>query len=170
MQTSSNENFVFLVLQTEFLIQLDGAATGENERILIVGATNRPQELDEAARRRMVKRLYIPLPELEARIEILNNLLRSEKTDVTDQQILTIGQMTDGFSGADMKTLCHEASMGPIRSIPSSQMGMVDVNEVRPFNYSDFQEALNCVRPSVSQNDLKLYVDWDRTYGSGAGK
>lgn len=43
----------------------DGAATGEDDRILVIGATNRPQELDEAARRRLVKRLYIPLPEFE---------------------------------------------------------------------------------------------------------
>lgn len=39
--------------------------TGEEERLLVVGATNRPQELDEAARRRLVKRLYIPLPDLD---------------------------------------------------------------------------------------------------------
>jgi SpoVK/Ycf46/Vps4 family AAA+-type ATPase len=43
----------------------DGAATGEDDRILVIGATNRPQELDEAARRRLVKKLYIPLPEFE---------------------------------------------------------------------------------------------------------
>ena len=51
-------------IKTEFLVQLDGANTfaGENARILIIGATNRPDDLDEAVRRRMVKRLYIPLP------------------------------------------------------------------------------------------------------------
>lgn len=51
-------------MKTEFLVQLDGATTGNEERLLIIGATNRPQELDEAARRRFVKRLYIPLPEI----------------------------------------------------------------------------------------------------------
>lgn len=49
-------------IKTEFLVQLDGVANGEEERLLLVGATNRPQELDEAARRRMTKRLLIPLP------------------------------------------------------------------------------------------------------------
>nr|CAI5828105.1 unnamed protein product [Callosobruchus analis] len=52
-------------IKTEFLVQLDGAMTDNEERILVIGATNRPQELDEAARRRFVKRLYIPLPEFE---------------------------------------------------------------------------------------------------------
>lgn len=51
-------------------VQLDGATTSSDERILVVGATNRPQEIDEAARRRMVKRLYIPLPDDEARMQV----------------------------------------------------------------------------------------------------
>ena len=55
-------------LKTEFLIQLEGAhTTTDNDRVLLVGATNRPQELDDAARRRFTKRLYIPLPEVEVR-------------------------------------------------------------------------------------------------------
>lgn len=157
-------------MQTEFLVQLDGASTAENERILIVGATNRPQELDEAARRRLVKRLYIPLPEMEARVQILSNLLKKERTDITMAEIKRVGELSVGFSGADMQTLCHEASMGPIRSISETQMNFVGVDDVRPVNYSDFKSALECVRASVSPNDLKHYIDWDRTYGSGAGK
>lgn len=45
------------------MVRLDGATTSEDDRVLIIGATNRPQELDDAVRRRLVKRLYIPLPE-----------------------------------------------------------------------------------------------------------
>ena len=55
-------------IKTEFLVQLDGiTASGDAGHILVIGATNRPQDLDEAARRRFVKRLYIPLPDEEAR-------------------------------------------------------------------------------------------------------
>lgn len=158
------------VRQTEFLVQLDGATTSENERVLIVGATNRPQELDEAARRRLVRRLYIPLPELSARIQIIQNLLKSERCDISPEHIKEIGQLTEGFSGADMKVLCHEASMEPIRSIPTSHIDLVDVNDVRPVTYIDFRSALRCVRASVSQNDLKHYIEWDQMYGSGSGK
>lgn len=151
-------------------MRLDGAGTGDSERILIVGATNRPQELDEAARRRFTKRLYIPLPEETARQELLRNLLKNERTEINAQQIMEIGRLTNGFSGADLKVLCQEASMGPIRSIPTSQMRLVDVNDVRPVNYSDFHVALERVRASVSPNDLQHYIVWDQTYGSGAGK
>lgn len=151
-------------------MQLDGAGTGDSDRILIVGATNRPQELDEAARRRFTKRLYIPLPEQKAREELLRNLLKNERTEIGEEQILEIGRTTDGFSGADLKVLCQEASMGPIRSIPLDQINMIDVNDMRALNYSDFQVALQRVRASVSSNDLQHYIEWDQTYGSGAGK
>lgn len=167
---ASLSSTALILFQTEFLVQLDGAGTGENDRILIVGATNRPQELDEAARRRFTKRLYIPLPEQKAREELLRNLLRSERTEIEEEQILEIGRTTDGFSGADLKVLCQEASMGPIRSIPLDQINMIDVNDMRALNYGDFQVALQRVRASVSSNDLQHYIEWDHTYGSGAGK
>lgn len=167
-QRSETEHESSRRLKTEFLVQLDGAATAEDERILIVGATNRPQELDEAARRRLVKRLYIPLPELPARVQILSRLLGSEKNSLSSAEISEIGQLTEGFSGADMKVLCHEASMGPIRSIPFDQLGQIGKDDVRPVCYEDFKAALGRVRASVSPNDLTQYVKWDRLYGSGA--
>jgi len=54
-------------IKTEFFVQLDGTRTNESDRILVIGATNRPYELDDAVRRRFVKRLYIPLPNIEGR-------------------------------------------------------------------------------------------------------
>ena len=103
-------------MKTEFLVQLDGATTVGEERILVLGATNRPQELDEAARRRLVKRLYIPLPDQSARLQILERVLRKETCEVTRDEMVEISQRTEGYSGADMSNLCKEASYGPIRS------------------------------------------------------
>ena len=60
----------------------DGATTEGDERILVVGATNRPQDLDEAARRRLVKRLYVPLPEDSARGQIITHLLKNEVSSI----------------------------------------------------------------------------------------
>lgn len=64
-QRSETEHESSRRIKTEFFVQLDGATTDSADRILLIGATNRPQELDEAARRRFEKRLYIPLPESE---------------------------------------------------------------------------------------------------------
>ena len=58
--------------------------------------TLRPQEIDEAARRRFVKRLYIPLPELEARKTIILNLLRQQSYHLADEQLNVICTRTDG--------------------------------------------------------------------------
>ena len=65
------ENSNLILLYWCIQVQLDGATTSSDDRILVVGATNRPQEIDEAARRRLVKRLYIPLPEYGAREQVL---------------------------------------------------------------------------------------------------
>ena len=67
-------------------MQLDGATTVGEERILVVGATNRPQELDDAARRRLVKRLYIPLPDQADR------LLSRENSVVSSVEMIDISQ------------------------------------------------------------------------------
>ncbi|EFN64126.1 Fidgetin-like protein 1 [Camponotus floridanus] len=166
-QRSETEHESSRRLKTEFLVQLDGATTSEDDRILIVGATNRPQELDEAARRRLVKRLYVPLPEFEARKQIINNLLTSVRHNLVEEDIVRIAQKSAGYSGADMTNLCKEASMEPIRSIPFEQLADIKMEDVRHITNYDFEQALINVRPSVAQSDLNIYIEWDRTYGSG---
>ncbi|ELP88498.1 hypothetical protein EIN_344380 [Entamoeba invadens IP1] len=155
-------------LKTEFLVRLDGAGTTTDERILVVGATNRPQEIDEAARRRLVKRLYIPLPDLEARNVLVKTLLKKVNNKMTDEEISKIGNLTDGYSGSDMKELVRDAAFGPIRELNSNNLNIIDVktSEVRPVEVKDFLESLKSIRPSVSQDDLLLYVDWNNKFGS----
>lgn len=57
--------------------------------------------------------------------------------------------------------------MGPIRSISLNDMKNVAIENVRPVNFNDFNNALQSVRASVSPNDLQQYVVWNNTYGSG---
>lgn len=83
-------------MKTEFLVQFDGVSTGAEDRILIVGATNRPQELDEAARRRFTKRLYIPLPEDSARKQIIKTLLAKAKSSLTEECVDYVVEKTTG--------------------------------------------------------------------------
>lgn len=154
-------------IKTEFLVQLDGAATSSEDRILVVGATNRPQEIDEAARRRLAKRLYIPLPEAAARQQIVTNLMSREKSQMRADELEKVVLSTEGFSGADMTQLCREAALGPIRSIQLCDIATITPEQVRPILYCDFQEALKTVRPSVSTKDLELYEDWNKTFGCG---
>merc|ERR1719394_1042919 len=117
-------------IKTEFLVQLDGASSVGQERVLVLGATNRPQELDEAARRRLVKRLYIPLPDQEARLTILRRLLSRERHRLTDKEMEEVVEKTEGYSGADMANLCKEAAMGPIRSVDFEALETIDAGQV----------------------------------------
>jgi len=154
-------------MKTEFLVQLDGAGTEGDERILIVGATNRPQELDEAARRRLVKRLLIPLPGQEARRQIINRLIGKEKNSLSEEDVEEVSLKTEGYSGADMSNLCREAAMGPIRSIDFSEIESLQADQVRPISIEDLLAGLRQVKASVSDQDLELYEDWNNKYGAG---
>ncbi|CAM4513511.1 unnamed protein product [Lepidochelys olivacea] len=154
-------------IKTEFLVQLDGATTSSEDRILVVGATNRPQEIDEAARRRLVKRLYIPLPEASARKQIVTRLMSKEHCCLREEEVELIVKKSDGFSGADMTQLCREASLGPIRSLQSLDIATITPEQVRPISFLDFDNAFKTVRPSVSSKDLELYENWNQTFGCG---
>ncbi|KAG2378076.1 hypothetical protein C9374_008698 [Naegleria lovaniensis] len=153
-------------LKTEFLVQLDGASTNdETDRILIVGATNRPEEIDEAVRRRMQKRLYIPLPSKEGRKEMLTRLLSKNPHVISEDEMNTLVDLTDGYSGSDIKNLCAEASMFAIRDL-GSQIKHAAASELRPIEFKDFKAALKSIRPSVAQSDLQRYIEWNKTFGS----
>ena len=165
-QRSDNEHESSRRIKTEFMVQLDGATTQSEDRVLVVGATNRPQEIDEAARRRLSKRLYIPLPDEMARSVIISRLMVEQSHSLTKQDIANIVERTPGFSGADMTNLCKEAALGPIRSLDVSDIFQVSVEQVRPINQEDFICALSLVKPSVSARDLDVYKQWNIAFGS----
>ncbi|CAL1270402.1 unnamed protein product [Larinioides sclopetarius] len=153
-------------LKTEFLVQFDGTKTSSEERVLVVGATNRPHELDEAARRRFVKRLYVPLPEEAARRQIIEKLLKAHEHELSENDLQRICDETKGYSGSDVTHLCKEAAMGPIRCIGPENIKTVSLDQVRPINLNDFLDALKQVRASVAQDDLDYYMEWNKKFGS----
>ena len=164
-QRKSDDNEGSRRIKTEFLVQLDGTGTSGQGRVLVIGATNRPQELDEAARRRFVKRLYVPLPEEKDRTVLLKVLLETNRHVLTDGEIRKLAKDTVGFSGADLKALSTDAAMGPIRSLGSRALE-VEAKDVPPISYKHFRKALKGTKPSVAPADLVHYIEWDKTYGS----
>jgi SpoVK/Ycf46/Vps4 family AAA+-type ATPase len=164
-QRKADENEASRRIKTEFLVQLDGTGTGIQGRVLVIGATNRPQELDEAARRRFTKRLYIPLPEEPDREALLRVLLETNRHGLTEKDIKKLAADSKGFSGADLKSLSTDAAMGPIREL-GAQALEIDANDVPPISYKHFRQALRGMMPSVAPSDLVQYQEWDKTYGS----
>ncbi|XP_055805391.1 ATPase family AAA domain-containing protein FIGL1 [Solanum dulcamara] len=155
-------------LKTQFLIEMEGF-DNVSEQILLIGATNRPQELDEAARRRLTKRLYVPLPSSEARAWIAKSLLEKDGLfKLSDDDIVSICKFTEGYSGSDMKNLVKDASMGPLREAlrHGIEITKLKKEDMRPVTLQDFECALQEVRPSVSLNELGAYENWNKQFGS----
>lgn len=170
-QRSSDENEASRRLKTEFLVQLEGVDSSKAaERVLVVGATNRPQELDEAARRRFVKRFHVPLPCDAARDVLFTRLLSKNSNDLTRTNVQDLVRRTQGFSGADVFNLCKEAAMGPMRDVGKSLFdedgGGLD--KIPPIAFRHFEKALRITRASVSPQDLVGYDEWDRLFGTVA--
>ena len=81
---------------------------------------------------RLVKRLYIPLPEGGARRRIIKNLLSKERNSLAETEVEEVVAQTEGYSGADMANLCKEAAMGPIRSLDLSAIDTMEASQVLP--------------------------------------
>jgi len=111
--------------------QLDGAATSNDEQLVIIGATNRPHEIDEAARRRLAKRLYIPLPCEAARKQMLERMMRDEKHSLTPADMETIVARSAGYSGSDMSHLCKDAAIAPLRDAMRKCSDFTAVNDAQ---------------------------------------
>ena len=152
-------------IKTEFLVQLDGTTTSGQGRVLMIGATNRPQELDEAARRRFIKRIYIPLPTESDRACLLKVLLEKNHNTLTPKDLEKLAAQTKGFSGADLKALSADAAMGPIRQLGPRAL-QTDVSDLPPISYKHFKQSLRGMRPSVSPDDTLQYEEFDKKYGS----
>lgn len=164
----SNEHESARRLKSEFLIQFDGATSGrEGERITVMGATNRPQDLDEAARRRLTKRIYVPLPEPVARVRLISNLLQRERHNLSGKDFMTLSRRTVGFSGNDLSNLCVDAAMGPLRD-DEVDIENTPLETLRPFSMVDFENSLKKIKPSVSQDECFCYEEWNRKFGSSS--
>jgi vacuolar protein-sorting-associated protein 4 len=112
-------------VKTEFLVQMDGVGKEEGQ-ILVLGATNIPWELDAAIRRRFEKRVYIPLPEAEARSYMVKLHLGDTPNDLTERDFERLGEITQGASGSDIKVLVKEALMQPLRRCQQAKQFYVD--------------------------------------------
>jgi len=115
-ERTADEHHVVRELKTEFLQWWDGVLQqNHNSRVLLVGATNRPFEIDPAVLRRMPQSHFIGQPVAAARLVILKSLLDKIKAD-TDISINEIVLATEGYSPSDLVQLLHTAILqGPMR-------------------------------------------------------
>ncbi|XP_064301906.1 spastin isoform X4 [Phalacrocorax carbo] len=152
-------------LKTEFLIEFDGVQSSGEDRILVMGATNRPQELDDAVLRRFTKRVYVSLPNEETRLILLKNLLSKQGSPLTQKELAQLARMTDGYSGSDLTALAKDAALGPIRELKPEQVKNMSASEMRNIRLSDFTESLKKIKRSLSPQTLEAYIRWNKDFG-----
>jgi len=164
---STGEHEAARRLKTEYLVQMDGVGANDQDRVLVLGATNRPQELDDAALRRFTKRVYIPLPEGRTRKILARQLLQQNPHSLSEEDWMTFMERTEGYSGSDLASLVTDMVMLPLRELGDG-MDQVRAEDIRPVNIGDFHKAILNIRPSVSRDLLISLEKWNALYGSQA--
>lgn len=195
-RTRVGEHEAMRKIKNEFMTHWDGLLTKPGERILVLAATNRPFDLDEAIIRRFERRIMVGLPSAENREKILRTLLAKEK--VEDLDFKELGVMTEGYSGSDLKNLCTTAAYRPVRELiqqerkkdlekkrraeeGQSAEGRSDEKEdapeervitLRPLNMEDMRQAKNQVAASFASEGSVMteLKQWNDLYGEGGSR
>lgn len=107
------------MMKTQFMMLWDGLSTEAGSTVIVMGATNRPQDLDKAILRRMPAQFHVGLPNDEQRSKILHLVLDTE-TVHEDVDLNRLSKLTNGFSGSDLRELCRNASVYRIREFMKS--------------------------------------------------
>lgn len=147
------------------LTMMDGM--GDSGRIVVIGATNRPNAIDPALRRpgRFDQEVEIGIPDVDARFEILKKQLQKMnplKTDLNEEDIETIASKTHGYVGADLTALCREAVMNAINRGLKLHVPQAEIKvEMR-----DVEEALTEIRPSAMR---EIFLEMPKVYWSDIG-
>lgn len=169
---SDNEHEASRRVKSELLIQMDGITNNDDPSkvVMVLAATNFPWDIDEALRRRLEKRIYIPLPTAEGREALLRINLREVKQAV-DLDVVEIARRLDGYSGADITNVCRDACMMVMRrrihGLTPEQIRSLSKEELDlPVTFTDFEEAMRKINKSVSPEDLKKYEKWMAEFGS----
>ncbi|KAG6597185.1 Spastin, partial [Cucurbita argyrosperma subsp. sororia] len=161
----ANENEASRRLKSEFLVQFDGVTSNSTDLVIVIGATNKPQELDDAVLRRLVKRIYIPLPDGNGRRLLLKHKLKGQSFSLPSRDLERLVTQTEGYSGSDLQALCEEAAMMPIRELGGNIL-TVKADQIRSLKYEDFQEAMKVIRPSLNKSRWQELEQWNQSFGS----
>ena len=149
-------------LKNEFLVSLDGVDTDFRDHIVVIGATNIPWELDEAALRRFSRRIYIPLPSDEGRKQLIHRELsvyaRESKTqfnELSNAEWVEIITRTTGYSGSDIKCVLQEAVLISVREVINGA-----IHSARSIRIEDLRSALNTVGVKCETDRSNPYESW----------
>ncbi|RDX91961.1 Protein SUPPRESSOR OF K(+) TRANSPORT GROWTH DEFECT 1, partial [Mucuna pruriens] len=189
-----NESEASRRIKTELLVQMQGVGNND-QKVLILAATNTPYALDQAIRRRFDKRIHIPLPDLKARQHIFKVHLGDTPHNLTEKDFEELAQKTDGFSGSDIAVCVKDSLFEPVRKTRDAKFfrktsrgmwvpceptrrGAVNVSLEEldaqglaskilppPITRTDFDKVLARQKPTVSKGDLEVHERFTQEFG-----
>ncbi|KAI3783846.1 hypothetical protein L1987_42934 [Smallanthus sonchifolius] len=128
-------------MKTEFMALWDGFTTDQNARVMVLAATNRPSELDEAILRRLPQAFEIGIPDRKERADILKVILKGERVE-DDIDLDFIAALCEGYTGSDLLELCKQAAYFPIRDLLDDEKKGKSSLLPRPLSQADLEKVV----------------------------
>jgi len=160
MGTHSNEVGGEIRVKNQFLKEMDGITDkGKNLHVYVIGATNKPWDLDWAFIRRFQKRILVPLPDSSTRLNMLKHY-SSTLTVGADMDLPELARLAEGFSSSDIRDVCQSAQLSLIGEFFESGKANDKEAKPRPLTLADFRQIFDGRKPSVSLDMLSRYNRW----------
>ncbi|MBX5326327.1 AAA family ATPase [Candidatus Bathyarchaeota archaeon A05DMB-4] len=151
-------------VRNQFLKEMDGVLEkGKKIHIYVIGATNRPWDLDWPFIRRFQKRILVPLPDYHARLQMFK-LYTSNLELASDVDLNELGRLSGGFSGSDIRDVCQSAHLKVIGEFFESGQANNKKAKPRALSMKDFLQILEDRKPSVSVEMLTSYTKWAEAF------
>lgn len=151
-------------VRNQFLKEMDGIADkGKNLHLYVVGATNKPWSLDWPFLRRFQRRIYVDLPDKNARIEMLREYTAPLRLD-PNVKLEDLADITEGYAGSDVKDVCQSVQIRVVSELFESGVALDKTVQPRAITSDDFKEVMKRRRPSVSAEMIKAYVAWTENF------
>ncbi len=151
-------------VRNQFLKEMDGIADkGKNLHLYVVGATNKPWSLDWPFLRRFQRRIYVDLPDKNARIEMLKEYTAPLRLD-PNVKLEDLADITEGYAGSDVKDVCQSVQIRVVSELFESGVALDKTVQPRAITSDDFKEVMKRRRPSVSAEMIKAYVAWTENF------
>ncbi|XP_034834878.1 outer mitochondrial transmembrane helix translocase-like isoform X1 [Maniola hyperantus] len=143
------------MMKTQFMSLWDGLITDSGCTVIIMGATNRPQDLDKAIQRRMPATFHVPMPSEAQRERILQLILQAEPT-APDIEYKRLAAATEGFSGSDLHELCRQAAVYRVRDLAREELAReAEPKQSKSSTSESDEEFVDAVRP-ITMDDMRL--------------
>ena len=148
--------------RNQFLQEMDNILDKKHPtHVYVIGATNKPWDLDLAFIRRFQKRIYVPLPNMEARGEMLH-IYSKDLTLAEDVDDAALIEKTDGYTGSDLHDIFQAAQTKVAREVLEGDQA--NNGQARAITMDDIREILRKRKPSVPPQMLGMYDKWFETY------